>query len=226
MRLAKTVDLIGIHSLLDLHDLLKESPWEAPNHRDDIQKLREAFQADAYAIGTTREFGWFYALIVSMVKVGCKMEIRSCKTGDLLWQGEWKRRSFAHALDTALWIIPYRLVQVWYHIRGEMLENVTDQMFRDLVATIPFCRYPCKVFVEPIKAVTRTYKKNSAAFWNRNGIVRQGERLPLLSKYPGWYHCQHPKLGECWIFEDDARLMNDCGEPVSSRGRRWFGDRE
>jgi len=99
-------------------------------------------------------------------------------------------------------------------------------MFRDLVEAIPFCRYPCKVFVEPTTPTVRAYKKDSTAFWNRKGMVRQGERLPLLSKHPGWYRCQHPELGECWIFEDHARLMNACGEPVRWRGRRWFGDKE
>ena len=226
VRLAKSVDVIGIRSLLNLHDLLKESPWEAPNHREDLQKLRDVFGADAYAIGTTRDFGWWYALIVSMVRVGCKMEIRSCKTGALLWRGRWKQWSFKHAFDTALWIIPYRLMEVWYHTRGEVLENVTDQVFRDLVETIPFRQQPCKVFVEPTKPVTRTYKKNGAAFWNRNGLVRQGERFPLLGKHPGWYHCQHPKLDECWIFEDHAKLVDEHGEPVKWRGRRWFGDEE
>ena len=223
VRLARSVDVIGVRSLLNLHRVLRASPWAAPECREAMDKLRRAFDADAYAIGATRDFGWLYAVVFSSVTVACKMEIRSCRTGDLLWRGEWKQRSFAHALDTAFWIIPYRLIEVWRHARGEVLEGVTDQVFRDFVETIPYVERPTKVLVQPLKPQTRTYEKNSATFWNMNGIVSQDERLPLVSVHPGWYRCQHPKLGDCWIFEDDAKLVDESGKAVQPRGKRWFG---
>ena len=209
-RLATRADLIGLRSLLSLHETLWESPWAAPENHAETAKLLTTFGADAYAIGATRDYGWFYAVAFSTVTVACKMEVRSCKTGDLLWKGEWTRRSFAHALDTAIWIIPYRLVQVWQNIRGEVLENVTDRTFRDLARTIPYVRRSTRVFVRAKRYRVQLYTQPKFSAWHRLVKVRRkGLKMPLILHQPGWIHCRHPEHGECWVKAKHARLVDD-----------------
>ena len=213
-RLANTVDVFGIRSLLSLHRLLKRSPWAAPEAKAEAQKLLKTFKADAYAIGATRDFGWWYAVIISSVKVACKVEVRSCKTGALLWKCEWKRRSWAHAVDTAFWSIPYRLIEVWRNTRGEVLENVTDRMFRDLARTIPYVERPVLALIVPIKPRVPLYKRPFGAFWNRVGYLDKGARIPLISAQPGWYRGMHPKLGKVYVHSDAAALRDEAGTPL------------
>ena len=215
LRLAKSVDVIGISSLLGLHELLKHSPWHAPKHWDDLDKIAKAFDADAYAIGATRNFGWFYAVLFSSVTVACKVEIRSCRSGTLLWSGEWKRRSIKHAIDTDVWVIPYHMVEVWRHTRGQTIETVADQTFRALVKTIPSAEGPREVFVQPTESPTHLYTKPSMHRWNRAGVAWPKGRLALVSRQPGWYHCLHPQLGKCWIFEDHAKLVDGNDDPIA-----------
>ena len=209
-RLAKQVDVVGLTSLLSLHEILWESPWEAPEGRAETKKLLERFHPDAYAIGATRAYGWFYGVLFSAVTVGCKMEIRSCKTGALLWKGEWTQRSFAHALDTSIWIIPYRLVQVWQNTRGKVLESVTDRTFREMARTIPYVREPVKAFVKPARYRIRLYEKDDAKWWRRLAKVRRkGLRMPMITHGKGWYKCVHPTYGECWVRDKDGILVDE-----------------
>ncbi len=214
-RIVGRVDMVGLRNLLKLYEILWESPWAAPQSRDEIANLVDLFDADAYAIGATRDYGWFYAVLFSSVKVACKVEIRSCKTGALLWRGEWTRRSFTHVLDGSIWTIPYNLVQVWRNTRGEVFENVTDRTFRGLAATIPYVKKPTKPFVEAKRYRIQLYKEASAAPWHKLARVRRkGLRMPVVTIQAGWVRCRHPEWGECWVRRKDVNLVGDRGQAL------------
>lgn len=214
----RRVDVLGVTNLLDplryadqmgLTD--REAFGEKRFEKKNIDALKKLLPADAFVLGTTKEYGWLYVVLFSYVKVGGDVRMVSADSGKAMWKGRGDEGSLATVI-ASLPEIPIKFVKVWLNAQSLTLDRATDELFRNLVGTIQYLEHPVKVQVQAVRK-TSLFKRRgySYCFWSDYGKVAKGTRMKFLVERDGWYQVQTQIEGRTltgWVFGDAAQLID------------------
>jgi hypothetical protein len=127
MELYKVDDLLNKAGLTDPEMIRKTSP----------QKLGSILGVDAVVLGEVSDFDKYFAVLYSQVAVGAEVKMYDTKTGNFLWSGKHKVRKHEGGLATNPVGIIATVIVTALNVRDIQLLRANDDLFRDMVKTIP-----------------------------------------------------------------------------------------
>ena len=127
MELYKVDDLLNKAGLNDAEAVRKTSP----------QKLGEILGVDAVIFGEVSDFDKYFAVLYSQVAVGAEVKMYDAKTGNFLWSGKHKVRKHEGGISTNPVGIVATVIATALNVRDIQLLRANDDLFRDMVKTIP-----------------------------------------------------------------------------------------
>ncbi|MCX7982312.1 MAG: DUF799 family lipoprotein [Syntrophales bacterium] len=127
MELARVDYLLEKAGLTDPAEINKKSP----------QELGKILGVDAIVYGEISNFDKLFAVMYSQVAVGAKIKMYDTKSGELLWTGEHTVRIHEGGLSTTPIGIVATIVATAMNVRDIQLLRACDDLFRDMVKTIP-----------------------------------------------------------------------------------------
>ncbi|HCS77643.1 MAG TPA: hypothetical protein DIW05_08145, partial [Syntrophaceae bacterium] len=127
MELYKVDDLLTKAGLTDAEAIRKTSP----------QKLGEILGVDAVIFGEVSDFDKYFAVLYSQVAVGAEVKMYDAKTGNFLWSGKHKVRKHEGGISTNPVGIVATVIATALNVRDIQLLRANDDLFRDMVKTIP-----------------------------------------------------------------------------------------
>ncbi|MEE8398216.1 MAG: GNA1162 family protein, partial [Desulfobacterales bacterium] len=118
--------------------LLKKAGLSDPASLSGIspEKLKEILNVDAVVMGTISNFDKLFAGIYSQVSVGAEIRMIDT-TGQFLWSGEHVVRIREGSLPTSPIGLISSIISAAMNIRDVQLLRACDDLFRDMVKTIP-----------------------------------------------------------------------------------------
>ncbi len=213
----RLLDVVGMTTVLDLQGLFGSEHIPYPDFLEIVRISREQMLADAYIVGMTRSYGRFYAVVISSVGLSTRLEMRSAKTGSLLWRGQLRKRSFELPLTLNPLDIPRLLYDVWRNSRGLAMDSLAYQVYGDLSSTVPYVGRPAEVFVEVQRPYTPYFDEPTMWMLFPEGRANAGARFAFRIEQNGWYKCMTPDGEMVWIFRDHGRLVDQDGVPIDPR---------
>lgn len=135
--------------LFQVDQLLKKAGLYDPESLSTIapEKLKDILNVDAVVMGTISNFDKLFAGIYSQVSVGAEIKIIDT-TGQFLWSGEHVVRIRQGSLPTSPIGIIAAIISASMNIRDVQLLRACDDLFRDMVKTIPAIK-PAKAHIPP-----------------------------------------------------------------------------
>ncbi len=127
MELFKVDDLLTRAGLTDPQAVRSTTP----------QKLGEILGVDAVITGDVSDFDKYFAVLYSQVAVGAEIKMYDTKTGRLLWNGKHKVRKHEGGVSTNPVGIVATVIATALNVRDIQLLRANDDLFRDMVKTIP-----------------------------------------------------------------------------------------
>ncbi|HQB29582.1 MAG TPA: DUF799 family lipoprotein [Syntrophales bacterium] len=127
MELSRVNHLLQKAGLTDPEEIRKKGARE----------LGKILSVDAVVFGTISNFDKLFAVIYSQVSVGAQIEMYDTKTGNFLWSGEHTVRSHSGGISTTPVGIIATIVATAMNVRDIQLLRACDDLFRDMVKTIP-----------------------------------------------------------------------------------------
>jgi len=127
MELYKVDDLLAKAGLTDPEAIRKTPP----------QKLGEILGVDAVVFGEVSDFDKYFAILYSQVAVGAEVKMYDAKTGNFLWSGKHKVRKHEGGISTNPVGIIATVIATALNVRDIQLLRANDDLFRDMVKTIP-----------------------------------------------------------------------------------------
>ncbi|PKN06601.1 MAG: hypothetical protein CVU72_03670, partial [Deltaproteobacteria bacterium HGW-Deltaproteobacteria-7] len=127
MELYKVDDLLAKAGLTD-PDVIRKTP---------PQKLGEILGVDAVVFGEISDFDKYFAVLYSQVAVGAEVKMFDAKTGHFLWSGKHKVRKHEGGISTNPVGIIATVIATAMNVRDIQLLRANDDLFRDMVKTIP-----------------------------------------------------------------------------------------
>jgi len=127
MELFKVDDLLTRAGLTDPQAIRNTPP----------QKLGEILGVDAVVTGDVSDFDKYFAVLYSQVAVGAEIKMYDTKTGRLLWTGKNKVRKHEGGFSTNPVGIVAAVIVTALNVRDIQLLRANDDLFRDMVKTIP-----------------------------------------------------------------------------------------
>ena len=127
MELYKVDDLMTKAGITDPQVIRSTSP----------QKLGEILRVDAVVTGNVSDFDKYFAVLYSQVAVGAEIKMYDTKTGQLLWTGKHKVRKHEGGVSTNPVGIVATVIATALNVRDIQLLRANDDLFRDMVKTIP-----------------------------------------------------------------------------------------
>jgi hypothetical protein len=127
MELYKIDDLLAKAGLTDPEAVSKTSP----------QELGKILGVDAVVYGSISNFDKFFAVLYSQVSVGAEVKMFETKTGHFLWSGKHTVRKHEGGVSTNPVGIVATVVVTALNVRDVQLLRANDDLFRDMVKTIP-----------------------------------------------------------------------------------------
>jgi len=100
-------------------------------------ELGKILSVDAVVFGTISNFDKLFAVIYSQVAVGANIEMYDAKTGNFLWSGEHTVRIHSGGLSTTPVGVIATIIATSLNVRDIQLLRACDDLFRDMVKTIP-----------------------------------------------------------------------------------------
>ena len=101
------------------------------------QKLGEILDVDAVILGDVSNFDKFYGVVYSQVAVGAEIKMFETETGHFLWSGQHVARKHQGGLSASPVGIVATIVSTAMNVRDIQLLRACDDLFRDMVKTIP-----------------------------------------------------------------------------------------
>ncbi|MBI4633175.1 MAG: DUF799 family lipoprotein [Deltaproteobacteria bacterium] len=129
----KDVELYRVDNLLkkagltDSGKISKTSP----------QELGKILGADAVVFGDISNFDKLFAVVYSQVSVGAEIKMYDTKTGNFLWSGQHVVRIHEGGIATTPVGIIATVIATSMNMRDIQLLRACDDLFRDMVKTIP-----------------------------------------------------------------------------------------
>lgn len=125
----------GLSSQQALMHLLDNAP----------QKLKRILKVDAVITGTVTHFDRAFAGLVSQVSVGCTARMIRLSDGALLWEATHVSRDFGGGVSVSpIGLVTGAFSSLW-NLRDEQLLRGTDDLFREMTATIAVPDSPLRV---------------------------------------------------------------------------------
>jgi len=125
--------------LVQTDHLLRKSGLYDPESLGSLPpgKLKEILNVDAVVYGTISNFDKLFAGIYSQVSVGAEIRMYEAATGNFLWSGEHVVRIHQGSLPTSPIGLISSIISAAMNIRDVQLLRACDDLFRDMVKTIP-----------------------------------------------------------------------------------------
>ena len=101
------------------------------------QELGKILGVDAVVYGEISNFDKLFAVMYSQVAVGAKVRMSDTKSGEILWTGEHTARIHEGGISLSPVGIVATIVATAMNIRDIQLLRACDDLFRDMVKTIP-----------------------------------------------------------------------------------------
>ena len=129
----KDMELYGID------DLLKKANLTDPEQiqKTDPRKLGEILGVDAVVFGEISDFDKLFAVVYSNVSVGAELKMYDARTGHFLWSGQHVVRIHEGGFATTPIGIIAVVIATAVNVRDIQLLRACDDLFRDMVKTIP-----------------------------------------------------------------------------------------
>ena len=127
MELYKVDDLLTKAGLTDPDMIRKTSP----------QKLGSILGVDAVISGEVSDFDKYFLVLYSQVAVGAEVKMYDTKTGNFLWSGKHKVRKHEGGISTNPIGLIATVIATALNVRDIQLLRANDDLFRDMVKTIP-----------------------------------------------------------------------------------------
>lgn len=216
-RAIRTMDVLGMTTVLDLNSFTGGETIPQLEFRDLIEDARLNAKADACCVGVTRKYGRLYAVLFSSVGISTRVEMWSAKTGRLLWGAEMRDRNIKSALALNPLVVPLKLYDVWENARGHSLGALAYEVYGHICGTMPYVRQQGGVLVEITREGAPVF--DSRTFWmlRHNGRAAIGTRMEFIREQNGWFQCWRDDGRSVWVFRDFARLVDRSGAPVRPR---------
>jgi len=124
--------------LFRVDHLLRKAGLYDPDTLSSIQpdKLREILNVDAVVFGTISNFDKIFAGIYSQVSVGAEIKMYNTE-GHFLWKGQHVVRVHQGSLPTSPIGLISSIISAAMNIRDIQLLRACDDLFRDMIKTIP-----------------------------------------------------------------------------------------
>jgi hypothetical protein len=203
----RAVDVVGLTSVLDVQSIYARDGFEEKDVLEFLDRSRETLKADAVVLGNTRSYGRFYAVLISSIGISTGVQLRSTRTGALLWSSEDKDRNIQFPISLNPIDIPYLLYYTWANSRGVAMDMMAYRTYRDMVATVPFVPDPVEVQVRTVRSPTRLFAKPTMWRWRCVEKMPENTVMDLLLERNGWYKCRAGDGRRLWIFRSDAQLQ-------------------
>jgi len=127
MELYRVDDLLLKAGLTDPEVIRKTSP----------RKLGEILGVDAVVFGEISNFDKIFAVVYSQVSVGAEIKMYDAKTGHFLWSGKHVTRIHEGGVTTTPLGLIATVIATSMNIRDIQLLRACDDLFRDMVKTLP-----------------------------------------------------------------------------------------
>ena len=218
----RLLDVVGMTTVLDLRSMFGTEPLRYSDFMEMIRMTHEDMHADAYVVGITRDYGRFYAVLLSSVGISTRMEMRSASTGNLLWRSEDAKRNYEIPLTLNPFDVPRLLYDVWRNSRGLAMDALAYEVFGDLAYTLPYVPGRRGLFVEFERPYTPYFREPTLWLMFPRGRAAAGQRFPFHLEQNGWYQCKGPEGDLVWVFRKHGRLVDAEGRRVDPRDDlRW-----
>ena len=125
--------------LYRVDNLLRKAGLEDPVviNKTSPQELGKILNVDAVVFGTISDFDKLFAVIYSNVSVGAEIRMVDTRTGKLLWSGQHVTRIHEGGISTNPIGLIATVIATAMNIRDIQLLRACDDLFRDMVKTIP-----------------------------------------------------------------------------------------
>lgn len=127
MELYRVDNLLAKAGLTDPVEINKKSP----------QEIGKILGVDAVVYGEISNFDKLFAVVYSQVSVGAKVRMYDVKSGELLWRGEHVARIHEGGVSISPIGMVATIVATALNVRDIQLLRACDDLFRDMVKTIP-----------------------------------------------------------------------------------------
>ncbi|HYA14914.1 MAG TPA: GNA1162 family protein, partial [Syntrophales bacterium] len=127
MKLYTVDNILRKAGLTDNETISKTSP----------QELGKILGVDAVIYGSISDFDKLFAVVYSSVSVGAEIKMYDTKTGNFLWSGRHVARIHEGGISTTPVGIIATVVATAMNVRDIQLLRACDDLFRDMVKTIP-----------------------------------------------------------------------------------------
>ena len=127
MELYRVDNMLAKAGLTDPVEINKKTP----------QELGKILGVDAVVYGEISNFDKLFAVVYSQVSVGAKVRMYDVKSGELLWRGEHVARIHEGGVSLSPIGIVATIVATAMNVRDIQLLRACDDLFRDMVKTIP-----------------------------------------------------------------------------------------
>ncbi len=127
MELYKIDDLLVGAGLTDADMIAKKTP----------QELGKILGVDAVVYGSISNFDKFFLVMYSQVAVGAEVKMYDTKTGNFLWSGKHTVRKHEGGFSTNPVGIVATVIVTALNVRDIQLLRANDDLFREMVKTIP-----------------------------------------------------------------------------------------
>lgn len=119
--------------------LLKKAGLTDPEiiSKTSPQELGKILNVDAVILGDISNFDKLFAVIYSQVSVGADIKMYDTKTGHFLWSGQHVARIHEGGISTTPVGLIATVIATAMNVRDIQLLRACDDLFRDMVKTIP-----------------------------------------------------------------------------------------
>ena len=127
MELQRVDNLLWKSGLAETEAIYKTSP----------QELGKILNVDAVVFGDISNFDKLFAVVYSQVAVGAEIKMYDARTGNFLWSGQHTARIHEGGISTTPVGIIATVIATAMNVRDIQLLRACDDLFRDMVKTIP-----------------------------------------------------------------------------------------
>jgi len=171
MELYRVDDLLRKAGLTD-PEIIKKTP---------PQELGKILEVDAVVFGQISNFDKLFLIMYSQVSVGAEIKMYDTKTGNFLWSGKHVVRKHEGGVSTNPIGIIATVIATAMNVRDIQLLRANDDLFRDMVKTIPVPRLAEMLRPPVITLLTQDSKGMPKKAGDEIKVVIQG--TPKMQAY-------------------------------------------
>jgi hypothetical protein len=191
MELQRVDNLLAKANLGDPEAIYKTTP----------QELGKILNVDAVVFGEISNFDKLFAVMYSQVAVGAEIKMYDTKTGNFLWSGQHTVRIHEGGLSVTPFGIIATVIATAMNVRDIQLLRACDDLFRDMVKTIPVPTLAEALRPPVISLLTQDTKNLPKKAGDEINVVIQGapkmqayfdigefkKHIDMREMEPGWY---------------------------------------